>query len=374
MRKEKPGDRFAEWTVWPARFLLAGLAVLLILSAMVPLGDRQPVSHQITPLPSTQNVSDARNARDSDLILYDRIIKSVENGEPYYEAAVKEQRNGGYPVRPATTVRLPTLAYIYSFLGEAGLSIAAIILFGGTIWAWWRRLGEEPGGQRHRIIGSLLIAIGASLGLTRHFFVLQEIWAGMLLCLAFGLHRPGKWKWAIVAAGGALFIRELALPFILLFGTQAAWRKDWSEAVAWAMLTVAFAAFVVWHFGMVASLSVPGDPQSQGWLAYRGLAGWLGNIVQMSILRLLAHWAAGPMVVLSLIGWAGWKSAAGETGTWLFLGYGLLFMAAGRDDNFYWGAMISPALLLGLAFAPMALRSLTLKAFATLTVAHSARN
>jgi hypothetical protein len=38
-----------------------------------------------------------------------------------------------------------------------------------------------------------------------------------------------------------------------------------------------------------------------------------------------------------ILGWAGWRSEAGATATLLFLGYGLLFMIAGRDDNFYWG-------------------------------------
>ena len=38
--------------------------------------------------------------------------------------------------------------------------------------------------------------------------------------------------------------------------------------------------------------------------------------------------------------------------------YGLLFMIAGRPENWYWGALVSPLLLVGLAFTPMALKSL----------------
>ncbi len=77
-----------------------------------------------------------------------------------------------------------------------------------------------------------------------------------------------------------------------------------------------------------------------------------------SNLRFLPHWAAGPMVLLMILGWSGWRTHAGAFATLLYLGYGAAFMIAGRDDNFYWGAMIAPAMFIGLAFAPMSLRSL----------------
>jgi hypothetical protein len=81
-------------------------------------------------------------------------------------------------------------------------------------------------------------------------------------------------------------------------------------------------------------------------------------VVLSSNLRFLPHFVAGPLVVLAVLGWAGWKSPAGTCATLLYLGYGLAFMIAGRPDNFYWGAVIAPALFIGLAFVPMATRSL----------------
>jgi hypothetical protein len=64
------------------------------------------------------------------------------------------------------------------------------------------------------------------------------------------------------------------------------------------------------------------------------------------------------LVVLSLAGWAGWRSPAGTFGTFLYLGYGLAFMLAGRANNFYWGTLVTPAIFMGLALAPRALWSL----------------
>ena len=38
----------------------------------------------------------------------------------------------------------------------------------------------------------------------------------------------------------ALAIREHALPFVLLLGAMAVWRRDWKEAAAWGALVAVF--------------------------------------------------------------------------------------------------------------------------------------
>jgi hypothetical protein len=69
-------------------------------------------------------------------------------------------------------------------------------------------------------------------------------------------------------------------------------------------------------------------------------------------------WLAAPLALLPLIGWAGWKSPLGTFAALLCAGYGLLFMIAGRDNNFYWALVVTPVWFVGLAFVPLALRSL----------------
>ena len=108
----------------------------------------------------------------------------------------------------------------------------------------------------------------------------------------------------------------------------------------------------------MAQQVLPSDAEGPDWLVLRGLSGWLSSVILSSNLRLLPHFVAGPLMVLMLLGWAGWKSAAGAFATLLQLGYGLAFMLAGRPDNYYWGAMVAPTLAMGLAWAPMALRGL----------------
>ncbi|WP_248284439.1 hypothetical protein [Qipengyuania pacifica] len=358
--KAAPWDRFAGWDRWPARILLLVVAALLVLAAIAPLSASLDGKPSEVPSLIGDGPPDGQteSERDEDLAFYDRVIERIGHGENYYDFIVEEQRARDYPVRPGLAVRLPTLAWIHASLGEPAMIALAIALLFACIWAWWNRLGEEPGGVRFRLLGTALMAMGGSLGLNRSFFVLHELWAGMLIALAFGLHRPGRWGAALVVAALALALRELVLPFVLLMAAMAAWRKDWREATAWIMLVAVFAAIMAWHLSLIAVQEVPSDPVGPDWLVLRGLSGWLGNIVLSSNLRLLPHELASPVVILMALGWAGWKSSAGTTGTFLYLGYGLAFMLAGRANNFYWGAVVAPAMFIGLAFLPMALPSL----------------
>ncbi|MFW2351346.1 hypothetical protein [Qipengyuania sp.] len=351
-------DRFAHWRAWPARVLLAVVAALLVLAALTPLTASVDGTPSDVPDLVAEQAATSEPERDDDLAFYDRVIARIAGGENYYDFIVEEQRASDYPVRPGIAVRLPTLAYLHAWLGERGMLVLAVLLLGACVWAWWKRLGEEPGGAPRQRIGAALMLMGGSLGLNRYYFVLHELWAGMLIALAFALHRPGRWGASLAVAALALAIREHALPFVLLMGAMAAWRRDWREAAAWAMLVLAFLAALAWHLSLIAPQVLPSDPASPDWLVLRGLSGWLGNVVLSSNLRFLPHAIAGPLVLLMVLGWAGWKSPAGATGTLLYLGYGLAFMLAGRANNFYWGAVVAPAMFVGLAFVPMALASL----------------
>jgi len=357
-------DRFARWSPGPARLGLLAFLLLLILSAIVPLQAPAGDVPTVTTRSDGQPILGAEEY-DQDIALYEAVIRKVQAGENYYDFIVTEHRLRDYPVRPGLSVRLPTLAYIEAGLNTLHLGIAmSIAIMLATVAAWWHRLGDEPGVGRLRKVATAMVFVGASLALNRHYYALHELWAGMLLMLSFGLHRvpesqrPGRWMGALVCAGLALFIREQALPFVLLMGAMAAWRRDWRQVAAWGVLVVTFLSALVLHLNLVAPHVLPSDPSGASWWAFRGLSGWLGNVVQSSNLRLLPHWIAGPIVILTTLGWAGWRTAAGTFGFLISVGYGLLFMIVGRWDNFYWGAMVAPMLTAGLAFAPRALGSL----------------
>lgn len=367
-RAEAPAprwDRFAHWPRLRARLAFLALALLLLASAVVPItsGPSEVETDSPAEVLAGLKPGKAERPRDADLAFYDRVIERIGKGESYYDFIVEEQRGSNYPVRPGLAVRLPTLAYIDAWLGRPGQTAAAILLLLATLAAWWRRLGEEPGGEAHRLWKLAFLYVGISLGLNSYFFVLHELWAGSLLALAFALHRPGRWAASLAVAALAVAIREQALPFVLLMAAMAFWRRDWKEGIAWTALSSAFLAALAVHLQVVAAQTLPTDPASDSWLALRGLSGWLSNVVLSSNLRFLPHWLAGPLVIAAMAGWAGWRSAAGTFGTFLLLGYALAFAIAGRENNFYWGMMIAPMLFLGFAFAPRALASLWRSSF-----------
>lgn len=342
--------RFAGWSPVVARIALAVLALLLVASAVVPVNE---------PVASGGRV-EARKG-EGDIAFYESVTRRVRLGENYYDFIVPEQRSRNYPVNPGVAVRLPTLAYISAWLGDFGQIAAATILMLGVIAAWWRKFREDPGLGRAAGMASAMVCVAASLGVNRYFFPLHELWAGMLLALSFGLHRVGtrgqggRWTGAFLAAALALAIREHTLPFVLLMAATAFYHRNWREAAAWCALVLLFFAGLAWHLSLIAPDVLASDPHSPPWLAVRGLSGWLANVVQSSNLRWLPHWLAGPAVVLMAFGWLGWNSRAGTFGFLLSAGYGLAFMIAGRWDNYYWGAMIAPAMFAGIVFAPRAL-------------------
>jgi len=353
----------------PTRFaaLAAGQARAILLAAFALLAWVALTWQPSAPLPSSANsaaelsesgaVPQAKK-RDRDLMLYDEIIRRVANGENYYVVATEEQRARRFPVRPGLTVRLPTLAVVSAAVGSTGLAIgaAAILILVG--WTWWNRLGSILAKPVHRMIALGLLGTGIATGFKPTYFVVHEVWAGMLLALALALHRPGRWRGAWIAAALALAIREHALPFVLLMGALALWRGERREAAAWGVLAAAYLALLWVHIGAVDQLTGPGDPLSPSWLALRGLDGWIENIVLCTGLFNLPAWLAAPLVLLPLLGWAALDDRLGLEALPLFAGYGLLFMLAGRTNNFYWGLMVVPAWFVGLYWVPAALRDL----------------
>ncbi|MCJ2180397.1 hypothetical protein [Novosphingobium album (ex Hu et al. 2023)] len=360
--------RFAHWTPGLARAVLAALVLLLLASAVVPVaksGSRSPWQGPVEgPVSTAANAGIPAKPYDEDIALYEEAIDRIAHGANYYDFIVPAQRARDYPVNPGLAVRLPTLAYLDAWLGTPGQIAAALALMLGIVAAWWRRFGEEGVAPRLRRVATAMVFVAASLGLNRHYFPLHELWAGGLIALSFGLHRigsngqDGRWAGAFCAAALALAIREHTLPFVLLMAATALWYRNWREAAAWSALVAVFFAAMAVHLSLIARDVLPSDPHSASWLVLRGLPGWLANVVQSSNLRWLPHFLAGPAVVLITFGWLGMKGPGGLFGFLLSAGYGVAFMLAGRWDNFYWGAMIAPAMFAGIVFAPRALSEL----------------
>lgn len=339
---------------------LAILAVMLVMAAWAP-GYAPP-----PPAPPKVKITDAsgkvqlQREDDNDLRLYRIIAQRVERGDDYYVAATEEQRANNYPVAPGLTVRLPTLAFATAILGANGLIVLQVLLFGAMMLAMMRRLEDEPGAADYRPLALALLMCGIASGLNYRYNVLHEIWAAQLVALSLALHRPqrGRWVASLLVAALALSVRELALPFVLLMAAQALWHRRWTELAGWSALVAVFLAAMAVHLHLADAQVRPGDPQSPSWLVMGGLNSLVYKVANSTFLSLLPVWVAGPFVVLSLFGWTAWKSPLGNFAALLMLGYSLAFMIAGRNNNFYWGVMITPVLFMGAAFVRLGLPSL----------------
>lgn len=352
-------DRYAQMPQGLARLVLGLLAVYLLIAAIAPGYSPPP------PEPPKVTVTDSSGHKvvkedDNDLRLYRQINQRLARGDDYYVAATEEQRDNNYPVAPGFTVRLPTLAMVTVALGPVGLVVLQLSLFAAMMLAVARRLGEEPGGADRRPAAVALLMAGIASGLSARYNMLHEIWAAQLIALSFGLHRPerGRWGAAWLAAAAALAVRELALPFVLLMAAWALWHRRWREGAAWLALIAAFCALLAVHLHLAEAQIRAGDPVSPSWLVLKGLSGLMYKVNNSTLLALVPVPVSGMVIVLALFGWTGWRTPMGAFGTLLTLGYGFAFSIAGRDNNFYWGIMITPVLFMGVAFLPIALPSL----------------
>ncbi|MEO7247425.1 MAG: hypothetical protein ABIW31_03135 [Novosphingobium sp.] len=361
-------DRYAVWPQGLARLALALLALFIVLAAWAPGMPAKPSEVPNVHPPIAAAVSSMSSAiavpgddgKDNDLRLYRLVIERVKRGDNYYVAATELQRANHYPVAPGLTVRLPTLAYAAMFLGPIGVAAVALLLLAAVLLTMHRRFSDEPGGESFRLFGVVLLFVGLSTATHPSYSVLHEVWAAEFMALSFALHRPaqGKWLGALLAAAAALAVRETALPFVLLMGAWAGWHRRWREGAAWAALIAVFAVALTIHVQLAEAQIRPGDPISPSWLVLGGLQGFLYKVINSSSLNMLPTVIAGPAVILALFGWTGWKSPMGNFATLLTFGYALAFMIAGRDNNFYWGVIITPILFMGLAVMPFAAKSL----------------
>lgn len=301
-----------------------------------------------------QTASVAAPKANEDLTLYRAIVGRVAAGENYYRAAAEELRAGNYPLKPFVAFRLPTLAVIAAWLGRPIMIALQLALFTAMVWAWWVRLDGQFDDNGRRISGAMLAAAGVAAAFSGRYVDLHEVWAGTLIALSLALHRPGRWGWSAVAGALALAIRELALPYALLMGAMALFRRSWREFGAWAGISILFGLVLAWHASEVAKVVLPSDPASPGWASLGGWTGFLRTFHLAGPLRWLPAAVAAPVIVLALFGWASWKSRTGLAATLFYAGYAVAFMLFGRSNNFYWGLMVAPAFLVGLAFVPRA--------------------
>lgn len=329
---------------WVARLVLIGMMLLLGYGVYldVSLGDD----------PARSNA-----AETGDVALYRVITERVRAGEDYYNVVGDEQHRRGYPTQPFLTWRLPTAAWIISWLGENGAANLLRVLAVLTILAWILDLKQSGMSRMAVVAGALMVYSGLMVVLTLPALYLHESWAATLMTLSLPL-QSRWWRLSVVCGIAALAFRELALPFALVMASCALLEGRWREAGWWVAGMVAFFIALALHAWMVEAHISPEAGQGGGWLA---LGGW-GFVLTVNLWNVLIisapSWVIALWMPLALVGATVRQDPLGLRLMLIVWGYTLAFLFVGRDNNHYWGIIYGPLVAVSLTFAPAALGAL----------------
>lgn len=346
--------RFAALNAGPARLVLALFMALCLLG----LAQTAAPTGSLTPASASAASTQAANASNDDIRLYRTIIDRLRAGQAYYPTTATLLRDNNYPLRPFITFRLPTLALLLAGVPDWLGTVLLSGLCAAAIFLWTVRLGKEGVPERPLMAASLLLLAGSIAIAAPRLTPFHESWAALLVALSLALHHPGRWGPSVALALLALLIRELALPFVLLMGAAALWRRRWPEAAAWGFVVAAFALALAFHAQAVAAVVLPDDPASPGWMTPGGWPRLLAALRDSSILGYLPLPAIALLAPLALLGWFSRSDSASSLAALYLAGFAFMMTLIGRPENYYWAAMIAPLFLAGLAFAPTALRDL----------------
>jgi hypothetical protein len=337
-------SRFARVTRGRACAVLAGFA-LLIAASFLALGVIAPAGAPADP-------------SQADLTLYQTIVEGVRAGGDYYSVAARSLRAGDYPLKPFVAFRLPTLAVIEAALPHGAVPVLLDLLALGMFAAWWLRLRTAFSRPVPLVLALALLAGGMAAFVQSELAAFHEIWAGLLIALSLALRRPDRWVEAVAFGMMAMLIRETAALYVAIMAVLAFVQGHRREAIGWAVTLGVLALVVALHAHAVSQVVHATDAASPGWAGMLGFGFFVQAMAVSTALALLPLVAAAPLVALALAGWTAWNSDLGLRALTTLTAYAVLIALFARADTFYWGLMIAPTLLVGLAFVPDGVRDL----------------
>lgn len=297
--------------------------------------------------------------RGSDREMYERLVGQMRQGVDYYAAARAELSAGGYGMQSVFNWRTPLFPWLLALLPATSWAqglLVVVALVAGGLSCW---VAHEAMGRRGAVVLGPLEVLGLGVCVVPQSVVLSEIPAGMLILLsasAYGLRRPGLGQATGILA---LFLRELAAPYVLVCLFMA-WRQRRRREVAfWLIALLWYGLYFFWHAHMVQLHQLPGDhADARGWLTLGGADFALVTAAFNGLLLALPLWVTAILLPLACLGLLAWPGPAGERMALTVLVYLTLYAIVGKPLNGYWGAIYTPLLMPGLVWAPAALRDL----------------
>jgi MFS family permease len=280
-----------------------------------------------------------------DLASYQRIIEKMRGGEGYYDAAHEVLVADGYGTRSVFNWRTPAWPMLLAALPAGwGQGLLAAVALAGLVLSY--AAARRDGGIVPAVL--VLVAVGGSLGglASPSSVVFAEVAAGTVMLFSVAAYGMG-WRWAgLVAALAALFLRELAAPYVVVAAVLALRERRWGEVVAWVAGGLTYAGYFGWHWWNVMQQLGPMDRDyAEGWVQFGGVKFLLAAAGFNGLWSLAPSWLAALVLPLGLLGLWAWRGGTLALAT--VVAYLVLIAVVGKPFNYYWGALFTPLLMLG---------------------------
>jgi hypothetical protein len=290
-------------------------------------------------------------AQGEDLKCYRGIITRIQHGEGYYQAAYTELSSRGYPTTSIFNWRLPLLGWLLGHIPDDRASRAIPMLLSLLATWLWITLNAKEWPFARIAAGAILVSGISIYTLLDDIYIIHELWAGILIFISLTARAKG-WKMLSWTSGiMALFIRELALPFVAIMTVSSLLERNKHEALAWVAGIIAFFGMYFVHFLALRNFLTGAPLLDFGhWLDLNGWAFVLATFHVHPFLLLLPSWVTSMIVPFALLGFLGWYDSTGIRVRLTIITYIFVFLFIGKKFNAYWGLVYCNLLPLGLLY------------------------
>ena len=300
-----------------ARIKLALLAVLLTASVW-SASSFQTYGQTSTPGGKT------------DLQLFGSVISRMQRGEPYYGAMGQELRAEGYPTASVFNWRTPAWYYAMIWPFTSYLFIPVTFMAASLSLYQLNRHGSFAQGI------ALIALVGASFA--THPVVVQatEPVCGVFIAYSLFAYRRQAWITGAAVAVLALFVRELAAPYVVVCAAVALRHRRWRECAVWVGGAVLYFIYFAWHAHMVTLHQLPGAlSHRESWIQGGGLRFMLAVVSSNVLLAALPTWVTAVTFVSIVAGITSSRLSSHLRACALI--YLAAFAVIGYPFNWYWG-------------------------------------
>jgi len=302
--------------------------------------------------PSPPN-AEQKKVGGEDLRCYRSIVERMRAGEGYYEAAADELRARGYDTHSVFNWRLPLLGWLLRSLPRTDVGrVLLIILSSLTVLVWTRVLAQKPYSFGRLMFGSVAVLGPVIYASLPELFLHHDLWAGTLISLSLAAHAKDWRSLSVVSGLMALFLRELALPFVCVMLILSFLEGRRREALVWTIGIIVFCIGLLLHWSMVKGATPEGQSLALqgGWVVFGGWPFVLDTAHMHPYLFLAPPWVTAIVLPFAVLGLAGWRGRLGFRVASTVCVYLLAFLFVGLPYNRYWGLLYSGVMLLGLLY------------------------